>query len=171
MTTMNADSTRFRILMMVLLTTIVACGGPEADSPDGLQAQPPEKANDLQNVVDNDNATEEMHSEATYSRLAYNGVCGPGYQVINSHSLTGSTVYLTYNSSTGKNCVVTVRSTSGSRLSMCAKVSRAYAPWISDCGSYTTYAGPVYVDARNACIDWGGSIGNSPYYQYNAHCG
>ena len=101
---------------------------------------------------------------------AYNGVCGSGYGVIDSHALNGGTVYLTYNGSTGKNCVVTIRNTPGVRRSMCAKVSLAFAPWNEDCGSYTTYAGPVYVYAPNECIDWGGSIEGSSYYEYNTHC-
>ena len=54
---------------------------------------------------------------------------------------------------------------------MCAKVSLASAPWNQDCGSYTTYAGPVYVYAPNDCIDWGGTIEQSSYYEYDTHCG
>jgi hypothetical protein len=94
-----------------------------------------------------------------------------GYAVIDSHSVSGGTVYLTYKASTGYNCVVTVRNTPGTPVWMCAKVSLAFAPWIEDCGSYTTYAGPVYVYAPDDCIDWGGSIGTSSYYEYNTHCG
>ncbi|WP_232293315.1 spore-associated protein A [Stigmatella aurantiaca] len=147
---------RFWILNAFLLSTLVACGGPE---------------DDRSNVIGNGNATEEVEAEDSYSALAYNGACGSGYSVIDSHVLAGGAVYLTYNSSTGKNCVVTVRNTSGSRVQMCAKVSKAGAAWIQDCGSYTSYAGPVYVTASNACIDWGGSIGNSSFYEFGTHCG
>jgi hypothetical protein len=109
------------------------------------------------------------------SSAAYNGGCGSGYFVVNGGSLpvTGGTIYLTYNNSTGYNCVVTVRNTPGSRVQMCAKVSLAGQPWTdqgTDCGNYTTYAGPVYVHAPHTCIDWYGSIGNSVNYEFGKHC-
>jgi hypothetical protein len=158
----------------------VGCGGVPQEGEEDMQpimsvdsTTPQDSAahkDEPPNVIDDDNAPEEVHTEDPYDELVYNGACGSGYRVIDSHSLIGGTVYLTYNSGTGRNCVVTIRSTPGSRLWMCANVSRARAPWIQDCGSYTTYAGPVYVAARNACIDWGGSIGNSSYYEYNTHC-
>lgn len=101
----------------------------------------------------------------------YNGVCGSGYGVIDAQSLPGlGTVYLTYSSGTGKNCVVTIRDNPGARRAMAARVSLAGAPWISDVGNYTTYAGPVYVYARHSCVDWGGEISGVGAYEYNSHC-
>ncbi|EYF02780.1 hypothetical protein [Chondromyces apiculatus] len=136
------------------------CIGTEAD----------EEADDLANedeiLVDDVEPTAEAVSAATY-----NGVCGSGYHVIASHALSGGTVFLTYNSSTGKNCVVTVRNTSGARLPMTARVSKAGQPWIVDSGQFTTYAGPVYVYAPHACIDWGGSINGSNFNDYGVFCG
>lgn len=103
---------------------------------------------------------------------SYNGVCGSSYGVIDAMSLPGEgTVYLTYSSSTGKNCVVTIRDNPGSRLYMAARVSLAGDPWITDDGNFTTYAGPVYVHAPNACIDWGGEIDGVYEYEFNSHCG
>ncbi|MDC0710559.1 spore-associated protein A [Stigmatella sp. ncwal1] len=171
MNTTNSNMPRFWILKTLLLTTLFACGGPEAESPDDFQTQSSEQVDDRSKVIDSGNVPEEVHPEDSYNALAYNGACGSGYGVIDSHAVAGGTVYLTYNSSTGKNCVVTVRNSPGNRVQMCAKVSRAGAAWVQDCGSYTTYAGPVYVAAPNACIDWGGSIGGSPYHEYNTHCG
>jgi hypothetical protein len=105
------------------------------------------------------------------SSAVYNGVCGSGYKVIDSGSVTGGTVYLTYNSSTGYNCVVTIRNTPGARLPMCAEVKlTGTSSWKFDCGNYTTYAGPVYVHAPHACIDWGGAINGSSLVEYNSHC-
>ncbi|PBC78072.1 hypothetical protein BX265_2831 [Streptomyces sp. TLI_235] len=101
---------------------------------------------------------------------SYNGACGSGYGVIDSDSVSGGTVFLTYNSSTGKNCVVTVRNSPGSAQHMAARVSKAGAPWISDEGNFTTYAGPVYVYAKGSCVDWGGEILNSYAYHYSEHC-
>jgi hypothetical protein len=110
-------------------------------------------------------------STATASAASYNGVCGSSYAVIDSHGITGGTIFLTYSSSTGKNCVVTVRNTPGSAQPMTAEVSLAGQPWNIDSGNYTTYAGPVYVSARNQCIDWGGSIGSASWDAYSVHCG
>jgi hypothetical protein len=103
---------------------------------------------------------------------AYNGACGAGYSVIDGMSLVGKgTVYLTYSRGTGKNCVVTIADNPGRRRHMAAKVSLAGDPWKVDSGNFTTYAGPVYVTARDRCIDWGGEIENLGRYQYNVHCG
>jgi hypothetical protein len=102
----------------------------------------------------------------------YNGTCGSGYGVIDALSLEGQgTVYLTYNGSSGKNCVVTVRNNPGARKDMSARISLAGKPWIEDTGNFTTYAGPVYVSARDKCIDWGGWIGNAVQHQFGTHCG
>jgi hypothetical protein len=115
-----------------------------------------------------------MLSSETASAAAaasYNGVCGSSYSVIDSHSLSGATIFLTYSASTGNNCVVTVRNTPGSAAPMGAEVSLAGAPWNGDYGNYTTYAGPVYVHAPNACIDWGGYYNSSSWDAYGVHCG
>jgi hypothetical protein len=102
---------------------------------------------------------------------SYGGQCGSGYGVIDSHDLGSATVYLTYNRSNGRNCVVTIRDNQGSPVYMDAKVSLAGRPWISDPGYWTWYAGPVSVYAPGRCIDWGGEIGSSGYYEYGVHCG
>jgi hypothetical protein len=171
MNKMNSNMKHFRILVPLLLIALSACGGMEEGSPAEEPQQQVEDVAVSPAELSGSEAPEEVKAGDSYNTLAYNGACGAGYAVIDSHSLTGGAVYLTYSASTGKNCVVTVRSNPGSRVSMCAKVSRASAPWVQDCGSYTAYAGPVYVSARGACIDWGGSIGNSPYYESNVHCG
>lgn len=102
---------------------------------------------------------------------SYNGSCGSGYGVIDGLSLPGlGTVYLTYNGSTGKNCVVTVRDNPGAKKQMAAKISLAGDPWKVDEGNFTTYAGPVYVSARDKCIDWGGEISGVYAYEYRSHC-
>ncbi|WP_129311554.1 spore-associated protein [Streptomyces sp. L2] len=92
-------------------------------------------------------------------------VCGKSYSTVNSapvgsHGSLG-TVYLTYNSANGKNCVATIRTRPGTAVSMSA--------WIyvgdtdksaQDYGQYTSYAGPVYVHGKAHCVDWGGNIAN-----------
>ncbi len=133
-------------------------------------AEPGEEADEVADEVEPTTEAGAALQQQT-SSASYNGVCGSGYNVIDSHALTGGTVYLTYSSSTGKNCVVTVRTTPGARLPMAARVSKAGQPWISDSGQFTTYAGPVYVYAPNACIDWGGTINGSNFNAFDTHCG
>lgn len=116
-------------------------------------------------------ATATVVSSTAAQAATYNGVCGSGYSVIDRANISGGTVFLTYNSSNGRNCVVTVRNSPGARMSMGALVSLAGDPWNADQGDYTTYAGPVRVSARNACIDWGGYIGDAGFSGYGTHCG
>ncbi|MDI3404179.1 spore-associated protein [Streptomyces cavernicola] len=89
-------------------------------------------------------------------------VCGSSYKTVNSAPIgTRGTVYLTYNATNGKNCVVTIRSNPGTAMDMSSWI---YVPdtgeWADDYGAYTSYAGPVYVYGKAHCVDWGGSIGN-----------
>ncbi len=108
---------------------------------------------------------------ATAEAASYNGACGSGYSVIDSLPLAEGTVFLTYNSSNGYNCVVTVRSNPSSYLkSMDAGIRLSGGTWIEDSSFYTTYAGPVRLHAPHACIDWQGSIDGEVNYQYNSHC-
>ncbi|CAM5346136.1 hypothetical protein SCALM49S_01532 [Streptomyces californicus] len=56
----------------------------------------------------------------------YNGACGSGYSVVNSAQIgTKGTVFLTYSSATGKNCVVTVRTKPGKAVHMTASLGFA----------------------------------------------
>jgi hypothetical protein len=91
----------------------------------------------------------------------YNGVCGAGYGVVNSAEIGAvGTVYLTYNSSTGNNCVVTIRNAAGPATPMVAELTNASTgKTVADSGNYTTYAGPVYLHAPGTCVNWSGSIG------------
>ena len=104
---------------------------------------------------------------------SYNGVCGSGYSVIDSAVLsTLGTVYLTYDSSSGYNCVVTVRANPGTAMEMSAAIRlTGNSTWIIDEGNYTTYAGPVYLHAPGQCIDWAGSIAGTSVQRLDTHCG
>ncbi|BCJ55428.1 hypothetical protein Asp14428_69030 [Actinoplanes sp. NBRC 14428] len=104
----------------------------------------------------------------------YGGQCGSGYGVVNLIDLPDNrgTVYLTYSSSSGRNCVVTLRENPGAATLMEAYVRRSGASsWIKDSGNFTTYAGPVYVSAAGACVDWGGTIGTASKTRYGTNCG
>jgi hypothetical protein len=108
------------------------------------------------------------------SATAYNGACGSGYGVIDSLPVGSlGTVYLTYNNATGKNCVVTVRATSGSPVFMVAaiRLSGDESSEVSDADFYTSYAGPVYLSAAGTCIDWAGQINNVYTEEMESHCG
>ncbi|MFF4910073.1 spore-associated protein A [Streptomyces sp. NPDC001260] len=111
---------------------------------------------------------------AATAGAAYNGACGTGYTVIDSTPVEDKgTVYVTYNKSTGKNCAVTIRNAPGAPVSTAVTLgidAGRGAPAVVDNGLYTTYAGPVYLDARGQCILWLGAIegalGNG-----HGHCG
>ncbi|MFI8068682.1 spore-associated protein A [Streptomyces sp. NPDC086033] len=102
----------------------------------------------------------------------YNGGCGAGYGVVNSASVgTVGTVFLTYNSSTGRNCVVTIRNSSGSATTICEKL------WTdSDSNSkcepnLTTWGGPIYLYASGECVSWRGTIGSVTGGKNDTNCG
>jgi hypothetical protein len=106
------------------------------------------------------------------SAATYGGQCGTGYGVIRVASVGGQgTAFLTYNSSNGNNCVVLIRNSPGTAISMSARVKRSSeSTWQTDSGNYTTYAGPVYRNAPDQCVDWGGHIGNFRVNFWNDAC-
>ncbi|MBD0424678.1 spore-associated protein A [Streptomyces sp. TRM S81-3] len=110
---------------------------------------------------------------ASAQAASYNGVCGAGYSVVESAAIGNSgTLFLTWNGSVGKNCAVTVRNAPGQALWMEAWITRtATGGGDVDNGYYTTYAGPVYVDGRNTCIAFGGTIAGESVTRGPGHCG
>lgn len=104
---------------------------------------------------------------------AYNGVCGNGYGVVNQATISGGTIYLTYNSTNGNNCVVVVRSNSGAAMNMDAALKASDGTsWQTDPGDWTQYAGPVYLDSMaGQCVDWGGAIGDEWVLRNGTNCG
>ncbi|WP_103510966.1 spore-associated protein A [Streptomyces sp. SM13] len=103
----------------------------------------------------------------------YNGACGGGYSVVNSAQIGAQgTVFLTYNSATGKNCVVTVRTKPGKAVHMTASLGFASpTTTVTDTGYYTTYAGPVHLDARGLCVTWRGEIAGEVAGKNGTNCG
>ncbi|MDX2938567.1 spore-associated protein [Streptomyces ipomoeae] len=100
------------------------------------------------------------------------GVCGSSYKTVNSAPVGSlGTVYLTYNSSNGKNCVATIRANPGTLKYMSAYI---YVPateeWDGDSENYTSYAGPTYVYGKGYCVSWGGSIDNVYVSVENSNC-
>ena len=111
-------------------------------------------------------------AKPTATTAAYNGVCGTGYSVVDSTPIGHvGTVYLTWNEDKGKNCAVTIRNTPGNRINMRVTLDAlgdSIDPAV-DSGTYTSYAGPVYADARESCVAWGGTIGNASA-EDSGHC-
>jgi hypothetical protein len=105
----------------------------------------------------------------------YGSECGTGYSVVNSAPIgTKGTVFLTYSSATGKNCVVAKRNTVGSAVLIEAglSISPAGTHWdVYDGGYYTSYAGPIYLYASGKCVDWMGRISGTEGGKRGTNCG
>jgi hypothetical protein len=111
-------------------------------------------------------------SPAPAAAASYDGECGSGYGVVNQASVSGGTVYLTYNNSNGRNCVVVLRSNPGSKMNMDAALKRSDSTsWQTDPGDFGIYAGPVYLEAAGHCVDWGGAIGSEWVVRNGTNCG
>ncbi|GLU47063.1 spore-associated protein A [Nocardiopsis ansamitocini] len=101
---------------------------------------------------------------APAAAATYNNECGAGYAVVNSANIGSTgTVFLTYNSSTKRNCAITKRNTAGSTVLI--EVGLSVSPkgnhWDAfEGGQFTSYAGPIYLSAAGRCVDWGGRINN-----------
>ncbi|MFI7387129.1 spore-associated protein A [Streptomyces sp. NPDC049813] len=111
---------------------------------------------------------------APAASAAYNGACGAGYKVVNQAPVTGKgTAYLTYSTATGKNCVVMIRTTTGDPVPMELYLGLAGSEIHDnyDVGDYRSYAGPLYVDARGACVDWWGRLDGTWFGRYGTNCG
>lgn len=99
-------------------------------------------------------------------------VCGAGYKPIDRHKLVDSNhgkllaeIVLTYNPATGKNCAVNLKRYRAGK-------AETYNDWLyvtlytrplsnpenldQDKGDFKWFAGPVYVSARDKCVQWGG---------------
>ncbi|GHH78936.1 M23 family metallopeptidase [Promicromonospora soli] len=100
-------------------------------------------------------------------------VCGTGFSVVDEAALgTVGRTYLLYNSGTGYNCVVTLKSTSlGTPSAVSAFLEPEDASRTTDSGSYSYYAGPVKRSAPGTCVKWGGSVGSTSYTSPFEHCG
>ncbi|MBF9129209.1 serine/threonine protein kinase [Plantactinospora sp. S1510] len=104
-------------------------------------------------------------------------VCGSGYQVIDSATLTGSDgvqrgkVYLLYNAGNGYNCTVALKSTSiGKATAVSTYLEVQGRTRSTDSGSFAYYAGPVRTKAAGMCVRWGGSAAGVSYNSPFEHC-
>lgn len=105
----------------------------------------------------------------------YGGECGSGYGVVNSAAIgTKGTVFLTYSSATGKNCVVAKRNNVGSAVLIEAglavhPVGNHWTAYQGD--NFTSYAGPIYLSAADRCVDWMGRISGTEGGKRGTNCG
>ncbi|MFE6056066.1 spore-associated protein [Kitasatospora sp. NPDC056446] len=105
------------------------------------------------------------------AHAAASGLCGNGYEPIDSAPIGNlGTAYLTWSAESGRNCLVVVRSHPGAALSMNAWIGRDDGIQDIDSGYYTSYAGPVSVNGRGTCIDWGGVIHDQDVSRWHTHC-
>ncbi|WP_433424256.1 spore-associated protein A [Microtetraspora malaysiensis] len=116
-----------------------------------------------------------MATASPASAATYGNECGSGYAVVNSAAIgTKGTVFLTYSSATGKNCVVAKRNSAGSAVLVEAglSVNPAGNHWdVYDGGYYTSYAGPIYLSASGKCVDWMGRISGTEGGKRKTNCG
>ncbi|GAB3966463.1 serine/threonine-protein kinase [Plantactinospora veratri] len=105
-------------------------------------------------------------------------VCGGGYRVVDSATLTGpngaqlARVYLLYNDNNGNNCTVALKTSSvGVASQVSAYLEVQGASRRTDSGAYEYYAGPVRAKAAGVCVRWGGSAGGASYNSSFEHCG
>ncbi|MGR6321235.1 protein kinase domain-containing protein [Micromonospora soli] len=104
-------------------------------------------------------------------------VCGSGFEVVDSATLTANgvrkgRVYLLYNTSTGANCVVTMKDTEVGRATTVSTYLEVQGKARqTQTGSYKYYAGPVRASAAGVCVKWGGSTGGASYASPFEHCG
>jgi hypothetical protein len=87
------------------------------------------------------------------------------------HDLGYATIYLSWNGSTKKNCVVTLAHNAYGSKSMGTHLAVQGGTSGSDTGSYVSYAGPVRKDAASSCVKWGGSYQSSSWTSAWSHCG
>jgi hypothetical protein len=98
-------------------------------------------------------------------------VCGSDYGIIDSHHLTGATIFLLYSDSTGNNCVVTLADADTGSVPMNATLAVQGGSSGSDNHNYDWYAGPVIEHAPDSCVKWGGTYKTSTWTSDYSHCG
>ncbi|MGP4095062.1 spore-associated protein A [Nonomuraea sp. KM90] len=105
----------------------------------------------------------------------YAGECGPGYRVVNSAPIGRlGTVFLTYSSASGNNCVIAKRHRAGTRVLIEAGlgVHPVGQHWPAYQGRhYTSYAGPIRLSAAGRCVDWMGRISGVEGGKRRTNCG
>ena len=105
----------------------------------------------------------EPRNTYTPQQVCNSGGHGGGYYVQRSMTVAGGRAYQLYNSS-GYNCAVLIKTRNVGRPSpVSVWIQRQGGSKVSDSGSYSWYAGPVYVSAPGTCVRFGSGSAASPY--------
>ncbi len=105
----------------------------------------------------------EPANKYTPQQVCNSGGHGGGYYVQRSLSVSGGVAYLLYNSST-YNCAVTIKTKNVGKASpVSVWIQKKGGSAIADSGSFSWYAGPVYVKAPGTCVRFGGNGRSAPY--------
>ncbi|SHN43609.1 serine/threonine protein kinase [Cryptosporangium aurantiacum] len=162
-----------------------ASGSPAA-APSGSQpaatqpaAAPPTASTGVsEEPVETESPTRRPTTAPATNPYSATQVCGSGYRVVDSAALKKSdgtlvgTVYLLYQASGGRNCVLTLKRTAiGSKTAATAFLQVQGKTRATDSGSFAYYAGPVRAAAAKTCVKWGGSTGGATYASPYEHCG
>lgn len=93
-------------------------------------------------------------------------LCGSDYYVLNSHGVSGATVYvLASQGGAAYNCVVTIKTANRGNASFVgASVEIMDGRSGTDQGNFLYYAGPVRISAPGQCIRWSGAGSNSSWW-------
>ncbi|MFE1167502.1 spore-associated protein A [Nocardiopsis sp. NPDC058789] len=114
-------------------------------------------------------------ASAASAIATYGNECGSGYKVVNHRNIgSKGTVFLTYNSSNGNNCVVTKRVSTGAAVLMEAglKIGSSGNHYDKyEGGHFTSYAGPIYLSAAGKCVSWMGRISGTEGKATDTNCG
>ncbi|WP_285772949.1 hypothetical protein [Microtetraspora sp. NBRC 13810] len=107
--------------------------------------------------------TAEKSNPYTATQVCNSGGHGSGFYVQRQSSFGGGVVYQLYSTSSGYNCVVTMKTSNvGKATQVHASLEAQNGGSDSDSGAYEYYAGPVMVQAKGKCVRYsGGGDGGS----------
>ncbi|MGP4096143.1 hypothetical protein [Nonomuraea sp. KM90] len=89
-----------------------------------------------------------------------------------SKAFPGGETFQLYNSGTGENCVVTMKTTDvGKPTRVSATLEVQGGPGSTQSGNYDFYAGPVKLPAKGKCVRFSGSVGSSGTDANWSNCG
>ncbi|MGW4461630.1 hypothetical protein [Micromonospora sp. NBC_01796] len=93
-------------------------------------------------------------------------LCGSDYYVLDSHGVSGATVYvLASRGGAAYNCVVTIKTANrGKATWVAASIGTPDGRSGIDEGNFLYYAGPIRISAPSQCIQWGGAGGNRSWW-------
>ncbi len=150
-------------LVALIIGIAVASSGGSNDNQAGTvpSAEPSKKARPIRHRKAPPRTPSQQPTTAKPAVLANphtpQGLCGPGFRVIDAHAVGGARIFLLYKTQTGSNCVVTWVPRSAGKVPMSTALAVKGGPHQAVSGSYLFNAGPVRLPAKGKCVMWGGS--------------